>query len=83
MFACLLNAGSNREGLNYEQLRAFVIPWPMRLERQTAAKILHEYDNRLAKEQATLAKFRNVRDGLMDDLLTGRVRVKVPEEAAA
>ena len=78
-----LNAGSNREGLNYEQLRAFVIPWPMRLERQTAAKILHEYDNRLAKEQATLAKFRNVRDGLMDDLLTGRVRVKVPEEAAA
>jgi hypothetical protein len=34
-------------------------------------------------ETTDLYKLRTLKHGLMDDLLTGRVRVSVPEEAAA
>jgi hypothetical protein len=36
-----------------------------------------EHDKRYAAEKATLAKLQSVKRGLMEDLLTGRVRVPV------
>jgi type I restriction enzyme S subunit len=71
------NAGSNREGLNYGQLRSFVIPWPPESERVRIAAVLDAHDARIRAEEAELAKLRQVKRGLMDDLLTGKVRVKL------
>lgn len=78
-----LNAGSNREGLNYEQLRSILVPWPPAPERRRLAKVILEFDDRLRSEQRSLEKLQRLKQGLMDDLLSGKVRVPVHEEVVS
>jgi type I restriction enzyme S subunit len=47
---------------------------PLEEQRRIAA-VLDAHDARIRAEEATLDKLRQVKRGLMDDLLTGRVRV--------
>jgi type I restriction enzyme S subunit len=81
-----LNAGSNRQGLNYRQLRSFLIPWPKRdSERDVMATRIEAADSRVRAEEAYLSKLKAIKTGLMHDLLSGRVCVqagKVPVTAA-
>jgi type I restriction enzyme S subunit len=70
-----LNAGGNRQGLNYEQLKSFWIPWPESEERDRIAAVLDAHDARIRAEEAYRDKLVQVKRGLMEDLLTGRVRV--------
>lgn len=71
-----LNAGSNRQGLNYRQLRSFSVPWPKdRNERTALAARIESAESRLQAEQGYLFKLKSIKAGLMQDLLTGRVRV--------
>ena len=72
----VLNAGGNREGLNYQQLRSFVIPWPEKDERTKAANIIAAHDARIRTEEQYRDKLKLLKKGLMQDLLTGNVRVK-------
>jgi type I restriction enzyme S subunit len=65
-----LNAGGNREGLNYEQLRAFVIPFPPPNERASIAKILETVDETIAHTSSLIAKLKQIKAGLLHDLLT-------------
>ena len=65
-----LNAGGNREGLNYQQVRSFVIPWPRSEERKRIAAILEAGDEAIAKTEVVIAKLKHVRAGLLHDLLT-------------
>ena len=65
-----LNAGGNREGLNYQQVRSFVVPWPRPEERKRIAAILEAADEAIAKTEAVIAKLKQVRAGLLYDLLT-------------
>ncbi len=76
----IFNAGGNREGLNYEQLRSFLIPWPDREERFMIARALSSHDTKINIEKAFVDKLRLLKKGLMHDLLTGKVRVSVPME---
>ena len=69
------NAGGSREGLNYAQIRSMLIPWPGAEERARMASLIDAHDARIRAEEAALAKLRQVKRGLMDDLLTGQVRV--------
>jgi type I restriction enzyme S subunit len=75
-----LNAGGNREGLNYQQLRVFRIPWPPMEYRAGIARILTTVDNLIEKTEALIAKYQAVKQGLMNDFFTrgidakGRVR---------
>lgn len=78
-----LNAGSNRQGLNYQQLRSFLIPWPKReSERDVMATRIESADSRVRVEEAYLSKLKAIKKGLMQDLLTGRVRVPAEKIAA-
>jgi len=70
-----LNAGGNREGLNYKQLRSFIIPWPPKEERISIAKRIDAYNNLVRTEEMYLSKLKLYKNGLMHDLLTGKVRV--------
>ncbi|MGH2532186.1 MAG: restriction endonuclease subunit S [Thermomicrobiales bacterium] len=70
-----LNAGGNRQGLNYLQLRSFVIPWPGEEERERIACFLKAHDERIQTEETYWEKLQPLKKGLMDDLLTGKVRV--------
>ena len=71
-----LNAGGNREGLNYQQVRSFILPWP-----SDDSEFLRIYSGirkmaeRLNASQTSLGKLRLLKTGLMQDLLTGNRRV--------
>lgn len=73
-----LNAGSNRQGLNYRQLRSFSVPWPKDSnERAALAARIESAESRIQAELGYLSKLKCINNGLMQDLLTGRVRVAV------
>jgi type I restriction enzyme S subunit len=74
-----LNAGGNREGLNYAQIRSFVVPWPRSKERTRIAGALSAHESRIRAEEVYRDKLQLLKKGLMQDLLTGRVRVPVSE----
>jgi type I restriction enzyme S subunit len=70
-----LNAGGNREGLNYGQVRRFIIPWPPSEERNNIWKSLQKITQALNKEKFCVTKLRSLKTALMQDLLTGKKRV--------
>ena len=55
---------------------------PTKEEQMRIAGIRDTHTSRVSSERRELLKLRTLKNGLMDDLLTGRVRVRVPEEAA-
>jgi len=61
--------------LTQEKLAALPLPLPTWKEQRAILKVADAHDDRIRVEEATLAKLRQVKRGLMDDLLTGRVRV--------
>jgi len=69
------NAGGSREGLNYQQVRKLTFIWPSVLESEIISKIIDGITIRLSQEKKNIVKLKNIKKGLMDDLLTGRVRV--------
>ena len=74
----ILNAGGNREGLNYEQLGNFLIPLPQNThERFVISQLLSIHEKHIQQQQSYFEKLKLLKKGLMNDLLTGRVRVKV------
>lgn len=71
-----LNAGGNREGLNYQQVRSFVLPWPSgQDECARLYTVMQGIAGYLLSSQSALDKLRVLKTGLMQDLLTGRVSV--------
>jgi len=82
-----LNAGGNREGLNYRQLRSLRVPWPDKHLRVKIANILSTRDETIQQTEALIAKYQQIREGLMQDLFTrgvtlsGRLR-PTPAQAA-
>lgn len=70
------NSGGNREGLNYKQIRDFVLPWfNKNYEFEYFYKYLNNIDSVINKQLISLNKLKNEKQGLMQDLLSGKVRV--------
>jgi len=66
-------AVGNREGLNYQQIKAFNFPEiknPKELEK--ISSIIESINNKLQTEQTYLQKMQSLKKGLMEDLLSGR-----------
>lgn len=77
---CSSSSGLNT--INSKQLRAVPVAVPLPHEQEY---VVHTCGSTLAdirSEEDLLGKLRDLRAGLMADLLTGRVRVKVDEDAA-
>lgn len=70
-----LNTMGNRQGINYQQLGSFVVPWPEQRERGLIADCLAIADAQRRAEEREKEKLTLLKSGLMTDLLTGRVRV--------
>ncbi|WP_296542127.1 restriction endonuclease subunit S [Rhodoferax sp.] len=70
-----LNDAGAKAGLNLPTIRGLVTAKPLRTEQDLIAARLDEIDNRIQNATAESAKLRELKSGLMDDLLTGRVRV--------
>lgn len=67
----------DRSGLNLSIVSDIQIPIPSLTEQQKIVSILVSVDNKLELERKEKGKFERLKRGLMDLLLTGRVRVKV------
>ncbi len=76
---------TNLASINSTQLKAFPIPCPTKEEQERIVNILNAHDARITAEESHLAKFKQIKKGLMQDLLTGHVRVTqlMPESEQA
>ena len=66
-----------------DTLRSTRLPFPPREEQRLMEERLRELGKRIDLECDLLAKCRLTKAGLMDDLLTGRVRVTALLKSAA
>ena len=72
-----------REGVNTTTLTSFILPLPTKGEQDQLARVLETHDERVEMEKQSRRKLGLLKQGLMEDLLTGRVRVtKLLEDAA-
>ncbi|MFW0778205.1 MAG: restriction endonuclease subunit S [Rickettsiales bacterium] len=77
------NAGSNREGLNYQQIRSFDVPWPDSEERKIMSATYQSYQDQKQISLNELTKLKKLKAGLMQDLLTGKKRISNTRRKAA
>jgi type I restriction enzyme S subunit len=75
-----LNAGGNREGLNFQQIKSFTFPVVDSNEIQMISNIILTITKKLNTEQTYLQKLQMIKSGLMNDLLSGTRLVSVPNE---
>jgi len=77
--------GGGKENLNVGQFVHFRIVLPPLSEQKVAVECLKGIRSRLDVEKDTLEKYHKIKTGLMQDLLTGKVRVSLlltePQEA--
>jgi type I restriction enzyme, S subunit len=78
-----LGHGSQQTNLNAELLGHVIVKAPSLDQQDLVVGRIQQFDRRIDAEVATLRKTKLLRQGLMDDLLTGRVRVNVGEDLAA
>lgn len=69
--------GGTRSKLNQKELRAIPIPAPPFIEQRSIAEILSSIDEETEKAMKRKENFGSVKKGLMQVLLTGKMRVKV------
>ncbi|MFL0270110.1 restriction endonuclease subunit S [Candidatus Clostridium radicumherbarum] len=69
------NGGSSREGLNFQQVRHIQVPYPPLEEQKQIANILSSLDNNIEGYENKKNKLEEVKKGIMQQLLTGKVRV--------
>jgi type I restriction enzyme, S subunit len=72
-----LSQGANQANLNMGIIRSLYIPLPPIAEQKKITEILSIIDNKLNIEESEKAKTERIKQGLMDLLLTGKVRIKV------
>ena len=72
----IFQAGGNRQGLNFSQVRSIRIAKPKNIKEQTAiAAALSDMDALIEGVEKLLEKKRRIKQGAMQELLTGKKRV--------
>ncbi len=69
--------GSTIKNLSIKAIKETRIIYPSMEEQKQIAKILTTQDKKIQTEETNLAKLKELKKGLMNDLLSGKVRVKV------
>ena len=62
-----------------EKIRKIVVPLPKQNEQELIATRLNCTNSSIQQQQSHLAKLQSIKRGLMQDLLSGRVRVHTPQ----
>ena len=71
----ILTAGTTNPHLNVSEVSFFTVPIPELSEQKAILRRVMALEIRLAKEKKKSIKTTKIKNGLMDDLLTGHVRV--------
>lgn len=74
------SAGTGLRHIHLEHFREFRVATPPLEEQESVFRRLQDFATRLQNEQTYLKQLRETKTGLIQDLLTGKVRVK-PDEA--
>jgi len=69
-------AGTKRQNLTLGIVKGLQLPLPSLEEQNKIVNILTETDTKLQQEQAHKTQLEQLKKGLMQQLLTGKVRVK-------
>ncbi len=67
--------GSKVSGVSKSKIVRITLPLPSVAEQTAIATILSDMDAEIAALEAKLAKARQVKQGMMQELLTGRIRL--------
>jgi type I restriction enzyme S subunit len=71
-----LLAGSSINNLTPDNLESHLVVVPKTLAEQTAiATVLSDMDTEIESLESKLAKAREIKQGMMQELLTGRIRL--------
>lgn len=73
-----VQVGLSRQGLNFKDLGNFLIPIPNSNEQQKIASILSSVDDKITELESKKKSLESLKKGLMQKLLTGQIRVSVP-----
>lgn len=79
----LSSGGGGRGGLNLTLIKSLAIPFPSVAEQAAIAAVLSDTDAEIAALEASRAKTHAIKQGMMQQLLTGRVRLVKPAPAEA
>lgn len=74
-----MQVGTTRSEFSIGVLKRFLLPIAETDEQQRIVTAIAAHDARIHTEETYLAKLQLLKKGLMQDLLTGRVRVPVAE----
>ena len=75
------SGAGGRGGLNLTIIRNFQVPFPPLPEQTAIAAVLSDIDAELAVLEERLTKTRALKQGMMQELLTGRTRLVIPQDA--
>jgi len=79
-----LSSGTTISYLSREQFENFIVTIPLGINEQTAiATVLSDMDAEITALEQRLEKTRQIKQGMMQQLLTGKVRLVTPQEAEA
>lgn len=68
-------AGGNRQGLNFEQIKSFKLPLPPLSEQRKIAKILSTWDKAISTTKRLIDNSKQQKKALMQQLLAGKKRL--------
>jgi type I restriction enzyme S subunit len=77
IFKMICHRHVHQAGINNEDLLRLKIPLPSLQEQQKITSIILTVDSKIKLEKMKKAKLERIKQGLMDLLLTGKIRVKV------
>ncbi|MDN7129968.1 restriction endonuclease subunit S [Pseudidiomarina sp. 1APR75-15] len=66
--------GGAQPNLSKSLIKSYVLPLPPLTEQKRIAEVLSSVDDRVKRHKDELEELRRLKKGLMDDLLTGKVR---------
>ena len=78
-----LATGMKVYGVSKNSLQAVNIPVPSNEEQTAIANILFDMDTEIQTLQQRLSKTRQIKQGMMQELLTGKTRLKIAQMETA
>ncbi len=70
-----IETGSTMKHINVGDLVNFIVPFPTKAEQEAIATILSDMDAEISALETKLAKYKQIKQGMMQNLLTGRIRL--------
>ena len=77
----LSSGEGGRGGLNLSIIKSISVPLPTRPEQEAIGAVLSEMDTEIAALESRREKTRALKQGMMQELLTGRIRLMQGAEA--